>query len=139
MHAEDLVVDHACDGEAVEGVAEQPPHFDVISPLTLVVETVDPVDGSTFVVASHDEKVLRKLDLVGHQQRNGLYTLLAPIHVVTNKDRKRGRRGVKRGQKWNGKKRKQTLEKDNWHREESRRTRKVARDHSIAREYRHKF
>lgn len=40
--------------------------------LTLVVETVDPVDTGTLVISSENEKVFGVLDLVGEQQADSL-------------------------------------------------------------------
>lgn len=50
--------------------------------LTLVVEPVDPVDGSALVVSAQNEEVLGVLDLVRQQQADGLQALLTPVHVV---------------------------------------------------------
>ena len=54
--------------------------------LTLIVETVNPVDAGALVVSSQEEEVLRVLDLVGEQEADGLQTLLASVHVVTEEE-----------------------------------------------------
>ena len=41
MHAENLLVDDGCDGEAVETVDEGLPELDVVSPFALVVESYE--------------------------------------------------------------------------------------------------
>lgn len=64
MHGEYLFVDDGSDGEAVETVCERLPELDVVSSLTFVVETVDPIDRGTLVVATEDEEVFGILDLV---------------------------------------------------------------------------
>ena len=43
--------------------------------LTFIIKSVDSVDGSTLVVSSQQEEVLRILDLVSQQQTDGLQTL----------------------------------------------------------------
>ena len=64
MHTEDLLVNDGRDWQTVETVCERLPQFDVVTSLTLVVETVYSVDGSTLVVTSHDEEVLWIFNLV---------------------------------------------------------------------------
>jgi len=83
MHAHDLLVNEATDRHAVEDVAELLPHFDVISPLTFVVETVDAGNGCTFMVSTELEEVLRVLDLVCEHQCDCFETLLASIYIIT--------------------------------------------------------
>lgn len=51
--------------------------------LTLIVEAVDAVDGSTLVVAPEQEKVLWVFDLVGQQEADGFQGLFPSVHVVT--------------------------------------------------------
>jgi len=67
VHGEDLLVNNGRDRQAVEAVGESLPQLDVVSSLALIVETIDTVDGGTFVVTTQDEKVLRVLDLVGKE------------------------------------------------------------------------
>ena len=54
--------------------------------LTFVVEALNTVYASTFVVASKDEKVLWVFDLVRQQQADGLERLLAAVHIVAHKE-----------------------------------------------------
>ena len=68
MHAEDLLVDNCGHREAIEAVRESFPKLDVISPLALVIETIDSIDRRALMIASQDEKVLWVFDLVGKQQ-----------------------------------------------------------------------
>lgn len=72
VHGEDLFVDDGCDWQAVEAVRKCLPKLDIVSPLALIVETIDPIDGRALVVAAEDEKVLWVLNLVGQQQADGL-------------------------------------------------------------------
>ena len=44
MHGEDLLVNDGSNRQTVEAVSECLPQLDVVSPLALVVETVDTVD-----------------------------------------------------------------------------------------------
>lgn len=83
MHGENLLIDDGSDGKAVEAIGEGLPQLDVVPALALVVESVDPVDRSTLVVAAENEEVLGVLDLVGQQQADSLERLLASIYIVT--------------------------------------------------------
>jgi len=67
VHGEDLLVDDCCNGQAVETVRESFPKLDVVPPLALIVETVDAVDRSAFVVAAQDEEVFGVFNLVGKE------------------------------------------------------------------------
>lgn len=51
--------------------------------LTLIVETVDAVDGSTLMVAPEQEKVLWVFDLVCQQKADGFQGLFPSVHIVT--------------------------------------------------------
>lgn len=82
VHGEDLFVDYSSDRQTVEAIRESFPQLDVISSFayhaygqstaknqlfskirTFIVESIDSVDASTFVVASQDEEVLWVFDL----------------------------------------------------------------------------
>lgn len=99
VHAEDLLVNDSGNRQAVEGVSECFPELDVVSSLayeahqgrrgvaggkghTLVVESVDSVDGGALVVPAENEEVLRIFDLVGEQQADGLERLFATIDII---------------------------------------------------------
>mmetsp|Transcript_119900 Transcript_119900/g.187270 ORF Transcript_119900/g.187270 Transcript_119900/m.187270 type:complete len:202 (-) Transcript_119900:79-684(-) len=86
MHAHNLLVDKSTNRHAIEDVAELLPHLDVVAPLALIVEPVDPGDRCTFVVSSQLEKVFRVFRLVRKHQRDGFETLLTAIDVVTEED-----------------------------------------------------
>lgn len=64
MHTENPVIDECSDRETVETVGEDSPNLDTETAFTLVVEAVDAIDGSTFVVSSKKEEVFREFDLV---------------------------------------------------------------------------
>eukprot|EP00421_Protoceratium_reticulatum_P003958 CAMPEP_0168370454 /NCGR_PEP_ID=MMETSP0228-20121227/7273_1 /TAXON_ID=133427 /ORGANISM="Protoceratium reticulatum, Strain CCCM 535 (=CCMP 1889)" /LENGTH=173 /DNA_ID=CAMNT_0008383329 /DNA_START=607 /DNA_END=1128 /DNA_ORIENTATION=+ len=82
MHADDLLVDNSTDRNAIKDIAELLPQLDVEAPLALVVEAVYSRDGGALVVAAEKEEVLRELELVRKEQRDGLQALLATVHVV---------------------------------------------------------
>jgi hypothetical protein len=65
MHCEDFLVNDCCNWQAIKAVSKRLPELDVVSSLALIVETIDPIDGGTFVVAAQDEEVFRIFDLVG--------------------------------------------------------------------------
>lgn len=50
--------------------------------LTLVIEAINTIDGSAFVIASQEEKVLRVLNFIREQQTDCFQRLFSPIHVV---------------------------------------------------------
>jgi len=82
VHCEDLLVNDGCDGQAVEAVSKGLPQLNVVSPLALIVESVDAVDGGAFVVTTEDEEVFWVFDLVCQQKADGLERLLSSVDVV---------------------------------------------------------
>jgi len=86
VHAKDLLVDDGSDGQAVEALSEGLPKLYVVSPLAFVVETVDPINGSTLVIASQEEEIFWEFDLVGEQEADGLQALLSTVHIVSKKE-----------------------------------------------------
>lgn len=52
-------------------------------PLTLVIEPIDAVDGSTLMVAPEQEKVLWIFDLVGQEKADCFQGLFPSVHIVT--------------------------------------------------------
>ena len=44
MHAEDLLINDCCDGQAVEAVSEGLPKLDVVPSLALIIEAIDSVN-----------------------------------------------------------------------------------------------
>lgn len=65
MHGKNLLVDDGCNGQTVEAIGKSLPQLDIVSPLALIVEAINSVDGCTLVVPSQDEEVFGVLDLVG--------------------------------------------------------------------------
>ena len=86
MHGEDLLVNDGSDWQAVETIGESLPQLNVISPLALVVETVDSIDGGALVVTAEHEEVFRVLDLVGQKQADGFERLLSTVDVITKEE-----------------------------------------------------
>jgi hypothetical protein len=86
MHTENLLVDDGGNGKAVKAIGESFPKFYIVSSLTFVIESVDSVDGGTFVVSSENEEVLRVLDLVSQEQAYRLQALLSSINIVSQKE-----------------------------------------------------
>ena len=50
---------------------------------TFVVKSINSVDGSAFVVASKNEKVFGKFNLMSKQQADGLQALATTVYIVT--------------------------------------------------------
>ena len=85
MHAENLLINDGSNGEAVEAVRKRLPELHVVATLALIVETVDTIDASAFVVTAKDEEVLGVLDFVGQQQTDRFERLLSSIDVISQK------------------------------------------------------
>lgn len=86
MHAKYLIIDDGGHGEAVKTLGERLPEANAIAALALVVETVDPIDRSAFVVSSEDEEVIGKFDFVAEEKTDCLHALLPSVHVVAEEE-----------------------------------------------------
>lgn len=83
MHAEDFFINDRCHRHAVEAICEYFPQPDIESSFTFIIEAIDTVYGSTFMVSPKKEKVLRVLHLVGQKKTYCLKTLLSTVHIIT--------------------------------------------------------
>ena len=82
MHRKNLLVYNCCNGQAIEAVCECLPELDIVSPLALVVESIDAVDGGTLMISAQNEEILGIFDFVCEQQAYSLQGLLSSIHVI---------------------------------------------------------
>ena len=87
MHTDDSPLDQRAHRETLEAVRKQLPKTNIISPLALVVEAVNAVDGVRLVVPSQYEKVLRVFDFICEQQANRLDALFTAIDVIPKRKR----------------------------------------------------
>jgi hypothetical protein len=85
VNAEDFLINNRSDGQTVETVSEGLPQLDVVPPFAFIVESVDTVDGRTFVISAQQEKILGILDFVRQQQANRFQALFPSIHIVSQK------------------------------------------------------
>jgi len=64
MHSKYFVINNRCNWEAIEAVSEGLPQFNVIPPLTLIIESINPIDRGTLMVSSKKEEILGILNFV---------------------------------------------------------------------------
>lgn len=51
--------------------------------LTFIIETINSINGGTFMIATQNEEIFRILDFVCKKQADRLQRLLSTIHIVT--------------------------------------------------------
>jgi hypothetical protein len=68
MHSEDFLIDDGSNWQAIEAIRKSLPKLDIIPTFALVVETINTIDRSAFVVTSENEEIFRVLDLVCQKQ-----------------------------------------------------------------------
>ena len=83
VHAQNLVVNQGCNGHAVEDILELFPSLDWKAAFAFVVEAINAVDLTTFVISAQQEKVFLVLDFVREQQNDRLQRLTTSVYVVT--------------------------------------------------------
>ena len=64
MTTEDLLINDGSHREAVEAICECLPQTNVVTPLALIVKTMNAVNTGTLMIPSQQEEVLRVFDLV---------------------------------------------------------------------------
>lgn len=64
VHGKDLLVDDSSNWQAIEAISKGLPKLDIIPSLAFVVESIDTVDRSTFVITTENEEVFWVFDLV---------------------------------------------------------------------------
>ena len=60
--------------------------FLTVASVAFLVESVDLIDGLTFVVSSQQEEVVRVANLVGQKQTDSLQILMSSVHVVAKEE-----------------------------------------------------
>lgn len=83
MHAQYLVINERCNGQAVEAIGEYLPQPNIEPPLTFVIETVDSVDLRVLMVPPQQEDLLGVPDFVRQQQAYSLQALFASVDIVS--------------------------------------------------------
>jgi hypothetical protein len=83
VHAEDFLINESADRQAVETICECFPKSDVISTFAFVVESVNAVDRSAFVISTKKEEILGVLDFVCKKQTNRFQALFSTIYIVS--------------------------------------------------------
>jgi hypothetical protein len=86
MHAKDFFINDCRTGKAVEAIRKGLPEFNTKSSLAFIVESVDTVDGSAFVISTKKKKVFGILDFVGKQETDSLKRLFASIDIITKEN-----------------------------------------------------
>nr|GMC81859.1 ABC1 family protein, putative [Ipomoea batatas] len=86
VHAKYLIIDDGGHRETVKTLGERLPEANAVAALALVVETVDPIDRSAFVVSSEDEEVIGKFDFVAEEKADCLHALLPSVDVVAEEE-----------------------------------------------------
>lgn len=86
MHTENLVINDSSYWKAVEAISKELPKPNTETALALVVEAVNPINGSTFMVSSKEEEVVRVFDLVGEEEADGLNTLFPSVDIVAKEE-----------------------------------------------------
>lgn len=57
MHTDNLIINHSTTRQTIEGIAKLFPHLDGEATTTLIVETVDSIDTSAFVITPQKKEV----------------------------------------------------------------------------------
>ena len=68
MHTQYFVVNHGCNGQAIEYILEFFPQLYAISPFALIIEAVNSINGPCFMIATKHEEVFFEFHLVCQEQ-----------------------------------------------------------------------
>lgn len=61
-----LFIYQCCYWQAIEAVCKCFPESNIVTPFAFIIEAINSIDGSAFMIASEQEEVLRILDLQDH-------------------------------------------------------------------------
>lgn len=68
MHGEYLLINDRGDRKTIEAICESLPELDIVPSLTLVVKSINTIDGGALMISTQYEKILGVFDLVSEQQ-----------------------------------------------------------------------
>ena len=86
MHTEQFSLHDCGEGKAVKESTKQPSDMSRRLGYAFIVERVDLVHGSRFMVAPQKEESMVVLDTVEHQKEKGFHGLGAPVDVVAQEE-----------------------------------------------------
>lgn len=86
VHAEHPPSHHCSNGQEFERIGDCFPQADSKLALALIVEAVDLVELTAFMISAEEEEVEGILDLVGHEQAKALKGLFAAINIVPQEE-----------------------------------------------------
>jgi len=86
VHTKDFFIYNGRYGKAIETIGKGLPQFYTMPPFAFVVKAINSVDGSAFVVASKNEKVFGKFNLIREQQADGLQALATTIYIIAEEE-----------------------------------------------------
>lgn len=67
MHADDLVVNDGCAGQAIEGIAKLLPKLDGEPSTAFVIKTINSVNSRAFMISTEYEKIFRVFNFVSEE------------------------------------------------------------------------
>lgn len=65
MHADNFIINDGTAGQAIEGIAKLLPHFDGKPSTTFIVKAINPINTSTFMIATQQKEIFGIFNLVG--------------------------------------------------------------------------
>lgn len=86
VHAQNFLIDDRTNGQAIEYVWEYFPEFNGVATFAFVIEAVNTIDLSAFMIAAEQEEIFWVFDFVTQQQSDRLDRLLAPVNVVSQEE-----------------------------------------------------
>lgn len=82
VHTKNILIYKRCDWHRVKGICKSFPELQVVPSFTLIVESIELIDFSGFVVPSKQIKGLRVFYFVGKEKAHGFDRVLASINIV---------------------------------------------------------
>ena len=86
MHCENFVINKRSNWHAIENVLELFPKSNGVASLAFIVEAIDTINLTTFVVSTEQKEVFLEFYFVGQEQNYRLQRLLASVDVVTQEE-----------------------------------------------------
>lgn len=87
VHAQDAFGDESSHGKTVEDSLEVPPQTNPVGTHANFVETVDAIDGRSFVISTQQIDAVAVTELQSKEVDDGLHHLRATVNVVTQEEK----------------------------------------------------
>jgi len=83
MHADDFVLDHCTNWQAIETLCKNLPKLDRMSSFTLIIKAIHAIDRSRLMISSKKEEIFWIFNLVSQEQAYCFQVMGTSVNIIT--------------------------------------------------------